>query len=151
VTTAVSKTIETIAYAVSRCSGSSTSMPQSERIAAGTWGNVAPPHSAHRASTHVGARASAAITSPASAGTWPVAAARSTRVWPRRSMSRPCATAPSALAALNAPTTRPASANEPVASRASSRIPRPNIPIGIDPRADRTTGARAPGRASSAR
>ena len=66
-------------------------------------------------------------------------------------MSRPCATAPSALATLKAPTTRPASANEPVASRARSRIPRPNMPIGIDPAADRTTGARAPGSASSAR
>ena len=66
-------------------------------------------------------------------------------------MSRPCATAPSALARLNAPTTRPATANEPVASWASSRIPRPNMPIGIDPAAERITGARAPGSASSAR
>ena len=56
-----------------------------------------------------GAPAFAAITSAARAGTCPAAAARSTRVCPRRSMSRPCATAPSALARLKAPTTRPAS------------------------------------------
>ena len=59
--------------------------------------------------------------------------------------------APSALATLNAPTTRPASANEPVTSRASSRIASPNMPIGIEPAVDRTTGARTPGIASSAR
>jgi hypothetical protein len=52
---------------------------------------------------------------------------------------------------VNAPTIRPASASEPVASRASSRIARPNMPIGIDPAIDRNTGARAPGNASSAR
>ena len=151
VTTATSKTIETIAYAVSRWSASSTSAPHTERIAAGTCGNVAPPHSAQSASTQVGACSLAAITSAASAGTCPRAAARSTRVCPSRSMSRPCATAPSAFARLKAPTTRPATANEPVASWASSRMPRPNMPIGIDPAADRITGARAPGRASSDR
>ena len=69
VTTATSKTIETIAYAVSRWSASSTSAPHTERIAAGTWGNVAPPHSAQNASTQVGADSSAAMTSAASAGT----------------------------------------------------------------------------------
>ena len=66
-------------------------------------------------------------------------------------MSRPCATAPSALASPKAPATRPASANEPVASRASSRMPMMYIPIGRQPRADATTGPRAPGRRSKAR
>jgi hypothetical protein len=69
VTTATSKTIETIAYAVSRWSASCASAPHTERIAAGTWGKVAPPHSAQSDSTQVGAPASAAITSAESAGT----------------------------------------------------------------------------------
>ena len=44
----------------------------------------------------------------------------------------------------------PASANDPVVSRASSRIARPYIPIGMQPTADAITGARAPGSDSSA-
>jgi hypothetical protein len=61
------------------------------------------------------------------------------------------AAAPNALASPNAPTTRTASANEPVASRASRRIATMNMPIGSDPRADATTGPRAPGTRSNAR
>ena len=96
------------------------------------------------------ASASAAATSAPQASACTTAAVRSTRVCPSRSISRPCATAPSALPIPNAPTTRPATANEPVASCASSRIARPNMPIGIEPTAEAITGRRAPGRASSA-
>ena len=77
---------------------------------------------------------------------------RSTRVWPSRSISRPCATAPNALARPNAPTTTPARwRTSRVVSRASSRIASPNMPIGIEPSVESTSGARAPGRRSSAR
>jgi hypothetical protein len=99
----------------------------------------------------VDAPAFAAATSAINAGRWPQAAVRSTRVCPSRSISRPCATAPSAFASPNAPTTRPACANEPVVSWASSRIDRPNMPIGIDPAVERISGARAPGSPTSAR
>jgi hypothetical protein len=46
---------------------------------------------------------------------------------------------------------RPAWANDPVASRASRRMPRPSMPIGMDPAAENSTGARAPGSASTSR
>ena len=84
-------------------------------------------------------------------GAWIAAATRSTRGCPSRSISRPWATAPNALASPKAATTRPAEANEPVVSRASSRIASPNIPIGSAPSAEATSGARASGRRSSAR
>jgi hypothetical protein len=151
VTTPSSNTIPTRAYAVSRRSRSWTSIPHSERIAAGTCGISAPPHTAHSASIDVAAWACAATTSAISAGRCPAAAARRMRVCPYRSISRPCATAPTAFAMLNAPTMRPASAKEPVASWTSSRIASPNIPIGIDAVAISTTGAPAPGIESSSR
>ena len=46
-TTETSKTIATSAYALSRCCGSLTSDPHSERIAAGTCGSERPPAAAH--------------------------------------------------------------------------------------------------------
>ena len=150
VITATSNTIDTSAYAVWRCSGSATRSPHSERIAAGTCGSAAPPTTAPAAMTVTGAPFSAATTTPVSATTCTTAAVRSTRVCPTRSISRPWATAPNAFARPNAPATRPASANEPVASRASSRIARPNMPIGIEPSTDASTGPRAPGSASRA-
>jgi hypothetical protein len=55
------------------------------------------------------------------------------------------------LAKPNAATTRPASANEPVVSRASSRIESPNMPIGSEPTVELNSGARASGRRSSSR
>ena len=119
-------------------------------MAAGTCGRQAPPATAHSTSTADGARRSAATTSAATASACPAAAARSTGGWPSRSINRPCATAPRALASPNAPATRPASANDPVASRASSRIARMYMPIGSDPSADATTGPRAPGTRSRA-
>ena len=95
------------------------------------------------------APSSAAATSTPQASACTTAAIRSTRVCPSRSISRPWATAPSALPIPNAPTTRPAIANEPVKFCASSRIARPNMPIGIEPMAEAITGRRAPGSASS--
>ena len=130
---------------------SSASVVHSERIAAGSCGSVPPPHSANRNSRAAGACSCAATTSATSAGKCSEAAVRSTGPCPRRSISRPCATAPHALARLNAPSTRPASANDPVESRTSNRIPRPNMPIGIEPAIERSMGARAPGNARSAR
>ena len=76
---------------------------------------------------------------------------RSTRVCPSRSISRPWAIAPNALASPKAATTRPASANEPVVSRASSRIPSPNMPIGSTPTSEVRSGSRASCRRSSSR
>ena len=124
-------------------------MPHSERMAAGSWGREAPATSPQSASTSVDASRSAASTSATSPAAWTAAATRRTRGCPSRSISRPWATAPSALASPKAATTRPAEANEPVVSRASSRIARPNIPIGRAPSAEAMSGARASGRRSS--
>ena len=65
-------------------------------------------------------------------------------------MRRPWTTAPNALTIPNAPATRPAAANEPADSRASSTIASPYMPIGSEPSAERKTGARTPGSRSSA-
>jgi hypothetical protein len=134
-----------------RRSSSGTSMPHSERMAAGSWGTEAPATAPHSISTPAGASSAAASSSAASPAAWTTTATRSTRVCPSRSMSRPCATAPSALASPKAATTRPASANDPVVSRASSRMPNPNIPIGRTPTSEVSSGIRASGRRSSSR
>ena len=151
VTTATSKVTAPSAYAASRSAGSSVSTVHRARIAAGSCGSVAPAQTAHSRSTQLGAPAWPATTSATSPDRWPAVTAHSTGPCPSRSISRPCATAPSALARPKPAATRPASANEPVVSRANSRIASTYMPIGIDPAVARISGTRTPGSPSRRR
>src|SRR4051812_10017230 len=66
-------------------------------------------------------------------------------------MTRPCTGAATHAAAKFAPETRPAAANDPVASRTSRRIPRLTIPYGMRPTIEPATRRGTPGRPNSAR
>ena len=126
-------------------------MPHSDRIAAGSWGSEQPPAPPQAAehergcvaglggqhqrgqSEHVDGRRRAQHAGLAEPVHQPPLSDGAERVRRAERADHP-----------------PGMANEPVVSRASSRIASPNIPIGIAPIAEATTGARASGRRSSA-
>ena len=70
---------------------------------------------------------------------------------PKRSISLPCTTAPTATPTSEPADTSPAIANEPVSRCTYSSRDRPTIAIGSRASRDVTTGPRIPGVVSAAR
>jgi hypothetical protein len=146
-----SSTTDSSAYAVPRAGSLPSSALHRARTIEPSDGMDPPATKAAASTAASGARSSAQATNTAVAVVNTAVDGRSTRRWPYRSASRASGGEHTAKPTDPAADARPASPYRPVSAATRSRLPRPNIDIGIRPTAPATQNRSAPGRPSTPR
>ncbi len=114
------------ANALGSAAGRSSRSSAAQRAAdsAPSWGMVAPASTPPAAMSQYGAPAVTRTSSVATAAAWASSVGGSTRLWPKRSISRASCGPATASATANPPVTSPAVAKEPVRACTSQTMPK---------------------------